>query len=127
MVTQKSKDIISYIGLVICACLLLGPLVYETLMKREPTFSATYYYKDWSDTETIILAGLHENDLVSYHVGHIDGWIDVWLENAEGEPVTKVSTSGTTELVIAQGGLYVLKVEGEHANASVDLSIYRAE
>ena len=124
---RKVKDTIGYVILAIgMACLLWEPMV-RAVTKREPTFAAIYNYADWSDKETIILSGLHENDLVVYRVGHIDGWIDVWLENADTEPVTEVSTSGTTEYVVPERGLYVLKVEGDHANASVELSIYSAE
>lgn len=104
-------------------CLLWEP-VYNVVTKRELTFTATYFYNNWSRTDAVVLADLHKNDLVVYEIGHIDGWIDVWIENEKGEAVTRVSTSGKTELVIPKQGNYVLRAEGDHANASITLSIY---
>lgn len=73
------------------------------------------------------MADLHQNDMVTYDVGHTDGWISVWIENLQGEKMTKVSTGGMTELVIPEQGYYIFRVEGDHAGGSIVLSIYTVE
>lgn len=109
--------------MVLCVVCLLWEPVYRAVTKREPSLSYVFEYDNWSDTETVALYDLHENDRVTYQIGHMDGWIDVWIENVKGEMMTEVSTSGTTELVIPERGHYILRIVGEHAHASVKLFI----
>lgn len=124
----KTREIIlSVVIFILGVACLMGEPIYRSFTKRRPTIATTYSFTDWSDTRALAMVDLHVNDLVTYEISHMDGWIDVWIDNAYGEPMTPVSTSGRTELVIPEQGDYILRIEGDHANASVMLAIYTDE
>lgn len=109
---------------VICV---LWSLSSKNMTKRKPTFTTTAFFENLTETKAFVLSDLHENDVVVYHVGLQAGWADVWIDNTRGERMTEPSGSGETRLVIPEQGDYILLVAGDHADASVGLTIYAEE
>ena len=124
---ENAVKVLAVILMVIGVVWILWDLIDNTLPWREPTFAATYQYTDWSDAKAVILADLYEGDLVVYRIGYESGLLVAWIENAKGEKKTRVATSGKTALVIPERGDYMLRMVGDHASASVELSIYVVE
>ena len=120
---EKIGCILMAVGIVALLWVPLSHLIPE----KKPIASFTERYNNWTDTANMLLYDLHEGDVVTCKIGHIDGLFEVWIENENGERIAMEKVGGTRRLVVAEQGHYLIRVKGEHAHASITVSIYSDE